>query len=255
MSNNHKNSSCPFAETVVSYLYGESNQVETHKFQAHLENCSPCTDELENFGFVRASILEWRDEEFSQLPTPMFAMPNCQSDKSLSVVSNVAENRSWFAEFSKLFAFNRATAMGAFGIVTVCIGLFWLAFNFSGKNNVAENPNDKNIAQVGISPTVEITKKPEVINDPEENSEKSPLKPLEAKSKSATAPSKTISKVSGNAPKNKADDSIRQPENTGSGVKKLTSIKKPAIPNLDDAEEEADETIRLADLFAELDTK
>ena len=255
MSNNHKNSICPFAEQVVSYLYDEASQAENYKFRVHLETCPPCADELESFGFVRASVSEWRETEFSQLPTPVFAIPNGHSDKPLVVVSDSTENRSWLAEFRRLFTFNPATAMAAFGILTVCIGLFWFAFKSGGNNEVAENPIDKNIVQAVASPTVEIVKKPEIISDTEQIVEKSSPKNSEIKSKNEIMPTRSIVKVSGSAPRNNVENPIRKPETTTNGVKKISPVRKLPIPNLDGADDDADETIRLADLFAELDTK
>ena len=260
MSNNHKNSICPFADQLVSYLYDEANAAESFKFTAHLENCSPCADELKSFGFVRASVAEWRETEFSPLPTPIFATPNDHPDKPLAVVSDSTENRSWFAEFRRLFAFNPATATAAFGILIVGIGLFWFAFKSGGKNEMARNSVDNNsvdnnIVQAVASPPLEIIKKPETNRDAERVAEKSSPRILEIKSENEIAPTRSIVKISGGATRNKVENPIRQPRNTTNGARKTAPVKKPAVPNLDDAGDEADTTIRLADLFAELDTK
>ena len=64
MLNNNHNPSCAFAEQIVSYLYNETNAKEKAAFDAHLNNCSTCADELAGFGFVRSSIVEWKNAEF-----------------------------------------------------------------------------------------------------------------------------------------------------------------------------------------------
>ena len=75
-NNNGKNHvSCSSAEQIISYLYDELNVVERVGFETHLQHCSVCAVELANFGAVRSSILEGRNEEFLNIETPVFDVP------------------------------------------------------------------------------------------------------------------------------------------------------------------------------------
>jgi len=260
-NNNHNNSSCAYAEQMVSYLYGEADAKEKYKFEMHLESCLTCTDELAAFGFVRSAVLDWRAEGFSKLPTPAFDISFAEAKESFSttVVSN--ENRSWLAGFRQMFSFNLIKATATFGIALVCAGIVWFAFNSSGGNEIAEKGDDKNKIQAAVSPTVEITKKPEeksVANTSDKKSSPSSdvtSSPQQITRERLDNPNKSIVKVSGNAPKNNSDNSARDPKEKNEGGKKTPSVQKKRIPNLSDVEDEEDETIRLADLFDELDTK
>ena len=78
-------------------------------------------------------------------------------------------------------------------------------------------------------------------NSPEETKR---VKPIE--------PEKAVVKVSAAAPKNSANNSADAPRE--SSDKKPSPIKKQRVPNLNELGEDEDESIRLADLFDELDT-
>jgi len=261
-NNNHNNSSCAFAEQMVSYLYGEADAKEKYKFETHLKNCLACTDELAAFGFVRSAVLDWRAERFSKLPTPSFDIPVPEFKKSFSTTVVSDGNSSWFAGFRQMFSFNLMRATAAFGILVICAGVAWFAFNSFGGNEIAENENNRNLIQAAVSPTVEIFKKPEEKNVADKKGEQSSL-PFEVTNSSQQTKregqdrlNKSAIRVSNNAPKNNLDSSARNPKETNESIKKATSVRKKQIPNLNDAEdEEEDKTIRLADLFDELDTK
>lgn len=264
MSNNNYNnsSSCAFAEQLVSYLYDEADAREKLKFETHLESCSICADELSAFGFARSAVLDWRAEEFSTLPTPTFDVPFAESKESFSSAVAVNENRSWFDGFRRMFSFNSMKATTAFAVLIVSIGIIWLAFNSFDGNQIAKNEANKNAIQAAVSPTVEIVKKSEAENviekiDGESSASSgiinSPQQPVNREK--PDSPNESVVKVSSVAPKNKADDSARNPKETNKNGTKTLPVRKKQIPNLNDAADEADETIRLADLFDELDTK
>lgn len=257
-NNNHNNPSCAFAEQMVSYLYGETDEREKIKFETHLANCPTCADELAAFGFVRTAVLDWRAEGFSKLPTPAFDIPVAESKKSFSttVVSN--GNQSRLAGFRQMFSFNLMRATVAFGVLIVCAGIAWFAFNFSGSNEVVKNGDDGNSIQTAVSPTVEILEKPKensvALKDDEISSPEITDSTPQIKRASPDSPNKSIVRVSGNAPKNNSDGFLRRPKETNAGIKKPVYVQKKQIPNLYVAEEE-DKTIRLADLFDEIGAK
>lgn len=254
--NNHNNSSCSYAEQMISYLYGEADEREKFAFESHLKNCSNCADELAGFGFVRRSVLDWRAADFSKLETPVFEIPAVKREKSFLPVAVSTEPRSWFADFKNLFAFNPTWATAALAILIVCVGAALFAFNFSNKTDVAKNEANKNSSQAAVSPTIETIPKPEEASIPGKDSKNSlttvnPNTP----SQRERVVDKVVVKVSDNSPKNTPGVSPRNSKNTNGNVKKTTPVKKEPLPNLNDIEDDEDKSVRLADLFEEIDTK
>jgi type II secretory pathway pseudopilin PulG len=258
--NNHNNPSCSHAEQMISYLYGEADEREKSTFETHLKTCSNCADELTGFGFVRSSVLDWRATDFSKLETPSFDVPAVKSEKSFLPVIVSTDSHSWFAGFKNLFSFNPALTTAALAILIVSVSAVLLAFNFSGKTDVARNQANKNTTQTVVSPTIETTRKPEEASVTNSASKE----PLPASDANTTVPQlrqrervvdKTAVKVSNNSPKNVAENSPGNVKNTDENIKKTTPVRKERVPNLNDIEEDEDKSIRLADLFEEIGTK
>jgi hypothetical protein len=53
---------CHRAEDLVTYLYGEANDVDALDFREHLHQCAACQSEFAVFNQVHESILIWRNE-------------------------------------------------------------------------------------------------------------------------------------------------------------------------------------------------
>ncbi|MGI8789130.1 MAG: anti-sigma factor family protein [Pyrinomonadaceae bacterium] len=255
-NNNHNHSSCRFAEQMISYLYGEANQFETAEFESHLKNCFSCADELKGFRTIRSSVLEWR-EEFSNIETPPIAIPQMKT----TVVSN--DLRSRLAGLRKIFSFNPALAAAAFAALIVCGGLILFALDFYKTNELAKI--DKNDSALAVaSPTVEKTVEAKEIIKPEIASDKASITPIVASkntkaetiSAKRIAPKNTVAKISGGA--SNGNKNVVVPDNEMAVVNKnyeKSSVKKSHAPTLAAVEEEEDNSVRLTDLFAELDDK
>lgn len=253
MLNNNHNPSCAFAEQIVSYLYGETIGKEKAAFDAHLKNCSSCADELAGFGFVRASIVEWKTEEFLNLETPSINIPY--------PIAVATEKQSWLGELRKLFALSPTWAT-AFAVLVVCVGLVLLVVNFSNNNDVARKV-EKPTNEV-VSPIVEEKPTPRMEETAQQDSSKVLLKPSiveNASEKNAPqiAPKNQIVKVSNNVRKNKgvaqnANDLVANVRKLKDDKNTLTA-RKQVVPKLNGLEEEEDNSVRLADLFAEVESK
>ncbi len=249
LNNNHHSPSCAFAEQIVSYLYSEANAKEKAAFDVHLNNCSTCTDELAGFGFVRSSIVEWKKEEFFNLETPSIQIPY--------PIAVSAEKQSWLAELRKIFAFSPAwsTVLAA---VAVCVGLTFLVLSFSNNKEVAENDN-KSIESV-VSPIIEkkvelpikVTSDKPADQTPTYNQQKS------SETVPQVAPENRIVKVSNKPIKN---NSVKHNSNNLGNFRKIkddknaVAVQKRRVPKLNNLEEEEDDSLRLADLLAEVGGK
>lgn len=61
---------CGRENDLISFLYGELNEVEAIAFQRHLKGCAACNTELAGFGEVRESVVAWRNESLGSFTFP-----------------------------------------------------------------------------------------------------------------------------------------------------------------------------------------
>ena len=60
---------CGRANDLVAFLYDEVNEYETRDFELHLQNCFECKSEFLEFRQIRQSVVAWRDESLSVIPS------------------------------------------------------------------------------------------------------------------------------------------------------------------------------------------
>jgi len=63
---------CGRKEDLVTFLYGEADKSESDSFEAHLEDCDSCRDELTAFGRVREDLGAW---QLGMAPRPEVVLP------------------------------------------------------------------------------------------------------------------------------------------------------------------------------------
>lgn len=218
---------CGFEELMVAYIYDEATSAERHRFEGHLLDCSPCTDEFASLSNSRLSVFEWQKEDFAELETPRFAIP----------YETAVENVGWFTKIQELFAgFGMPVAAAA--SILVILGLGFAAFTFIGgpdKQVVAnlnvEQPKlvDNRLpvaAPAEIAPTVTAPLASATNRDTVEDREIVPVKAMEVRRAKAARPSV-------------AQTAERRPSSS-------KSRKAPALSNF---EESDDKSLRLTDLF------
>jgi Putative zinc-finger len=264
LNNNHKNSACAFAEPLISYLYGEIGNPEKAEFEAHLKDCAACENELAEFGFARTAVQEWKISEFDVLPTPIFEIPSNTAKTRLIAESSV----SWLENFNRIFSFKPALAMSALAVLIVFAGITFLTFSLSDNNQIAGKTDVQDVVSTVVTPTIEkINEQSKQFND--KNSvavNDKNIVPSETKAKNlpvavsgikSAVPNDSTVKVSINTPKNNSVNDAPLPDikAVNRPNKKSTVVRKSRVPSLTEAEETEDNSVRLADLFDELDTK
>jgi hypothetical protein len=75
MRNGKENNSCLFGEELISYIYGELELRRQAAFEDHLLDCSGCTEAFAELSVSRLGVYEWRRDEFEPIATPHFAIP------------------------------------------------------------------------------------------------------------------------------------------------------------------------------------
>ncbi len=219
---------CSSSADLVAYLYDELNPVERSLCETHLADCDTCTDEFAELSFARLDVYEWHRDEFTVMETPRFVIPYAEA------------KASWMDSVRAFFALHGRLAVGgAFALVAVVFGAVFIA-SMNRNVDVASLPKTENIAANKVKP----------VNPP--------VVPTPANDKVTSDPTKSegdpsVIKVS-TAGKNPVPTKavIRRPVKTPQ-----RSINQPVknAPRLNDFEDEDDNTLRLGDLLADVDTK
>ncbi len=257
------NSPCEFAEQMIAYLYDEASAGEKNKFEAHLKNCATCADEFADFGSLRSSVLEWREMDFDHLAATHFDISAITGAKP-QIVVETEKPKSRFADFWSNRIFNPAFAAAVVLLLFVGAGIFIYSSKFSNDKGFAAIPNEPN-SKITTSPTaekaredsseknVEPDKKREIVVDKSFKSDEVSTAKQTSPVEKPDVPNQSV-KVSTRLPKNKSVNSQVAVE-TNNGIKQNPSVRRTKAPTLTNNEDDEDDSVRLSDLFAEIETK
>jgi hypothetical protein len=228
--NNGNKINCEFADEIVSYLYNELSAKARSKFEGHLSNCAVCTDEFAAISDARFSVFEWQREEFANLPTPKVVIPFEQK-----VIVN-EEGGGLFAGLRGLVALINMPIAAAVGLIVI------LAVGF-----VIFMRSDNRVQQAVIP-----TKPP--VSEPIPNAAPVPQTHEVSKPEVAT----NIGTPS--LPKNEFRAVKAVLRKTPVLRPTIADVKRPLLrpvqatpPVLNNFEADEDNSLRLADLMADLD--
>lgn len=259
----NNNSSCQFAEEIVSYLYGEMAEKTKQNFELHLPNCHSCNEELSAFGMVRTSISDWKEKDFVNLSMPEIVLPIEQ--KTYSLVENKTQNRSWFASIREFFTLSPAWMMAttACAALLICIGLVFVAVSsrnnageVAGKEKVLTSPTPTvNKGNTNSSPTNSVSDTAEKSKPEPQTTE--PPKELADNKKPANDVKKTLPVVDLKPTQPKAKiipastTTVKKNDTPKVETKKNNVKQNNNLPDLQNEDDE-DDSPRLSDLFDEV---
>ena len=247
---NHKNLSCEFAEQIVSYLYGENGGAEKQKFEKHLKNCEPCAEEFAAFSEMRFAFAELKDE-FSLMKTPKIEIPY-ENSREIIEVSSV--KTSWLDGVRAIFGNVSAWQMAAGFAVLTILAVFSI-FLLRNDNRELAAENNKNTPK----PTAKKTESNRVVK-----TEKSPEEVV-VKDEKITEKQTDVATTTIDEPKEKSVVKVSerpQPQPKNNTVNKQTTPKnnnlknnnRNDLPRLNNTDEIEDDSLRLADIFEEIDS-
>lgn len=261
-NNSPQNFNCEFAPESIDFIYGEMSDDRKNAFQIHLNKCEDCAGEIRDFSDIKFSIQDWKMSEFDKIPTPKFEIP--YQKVSEVVISN--EKISFFDSVKNYFRFSPVlTGAAAFTVLAFLVGsAVFLIENNRGGQDVAEK-----------TPTTNLSPTPKVINssvnsdgekqttktaeqNKTENENPSPVladgkdKNVE-KSVPLKASNKTVNEEKPQAVKTIEKKSAPNGNINNKDQKAVQTTKKPRLNDL--PEDEEDNSLRLSDMFADLDTK
>lgn len=218
-------SECKFSSDIVPYMYAEMAESETAAFESHLLECSTCTDEFASISNARYEVYDWKKLEFDPLETPQIA-----------IVFETDTGVSWTEKVRAVFAQGWAVpSMAVAGVLvaTILAAAFILsekpspdvAANLS-KDVVVDEPSLQPapkipVAEVSVDPSGNRASEPQVVRSPV---------PQRVSQKRSVHVARSLD------------------------VKSTSAQNEQKAPRLNEFVEEEDTSVRLAELFDDIET-
>ena len=222
---------------MVAYLYDELNPAERTSFEAHLAYCGICTDEFAELSFARLDVYEWHRDEFADMATPRFVIPYTETQASAS----------WLAGFRGFFASNRqwATAGGVFALIAVIFAALMISTMTKETGEVAQTPVLEEYTANKIQ-SVDPPARPsaELMNIP----------PASPRDIGPNDPQIVKTVTIGKSSKSAITANRRTVKTPERNLSQPLLSRRSSVPRLNDFEDEEDNTLRLGDLLADVDT-
>lgn len=232
-TNDKHNSSCRREAELLTYLYAEATLGERKEFETHLLVCTLCTDEFAELADARFTVFEWQREDFAPLATPKIEIPY-----------PAAQAVGGWVRIRSLLSFRRpALAMAAVLVLTLSgLGL-WVAWpTHSPEQQIVNNKSSKIVPYADDSAIAEMQGPENIVAN------RGSMTKVKAKTEvlRMSAPRVSRQAVAGAS-------NIRRLEKERT-VAELRKQERP-LPSLTAEADEEDGSLRLADMFDNLDGK
>lgn len=238
---NGHNRKCELGVEIVSYLYKEIEGQEKLAFEQHLVGCNSCTAEFAALSGITSSVNEWKKTAFDHLQTPAIEV----------AYDTTTESNGIFARLAGLFSFSPWPPVTAgFAAIAVLVGLGYFAFNWEKQEvNVADgghshaNTTQSTPSPAPSTPAATVDTKEQIKT--EDNIRTEDKKVVATDNIRVVKASETRATVK--TPQAKPAGDIPTP--------KPVTNKPSKAPSLDEYADTDDDTLRLTDLFEEIDTR
>lgn len=220
-----KFSECKFSSDIVPYMYGEMTGSETSTFESHLLECATCTDEFASISNARYEVYDWKKLAFDPLETPQ-----------IEIVFDTGSVVSWMDKIRAVFAQGWAIpSMATAGILVVAVIAAAFIFTRNPPPDVAANfSNDVVVDEPSIPSAPQITA-------PEASPSLFANRGTEPRVVRSEAPQRVSQK--------------RKVRTGRTAVINATSAQnEQKAPRLNEFVEEEDTSVRLAELFDDIET-
>lgn len=213
---------CTHGGDMLAYLYDEMTPADRERFDLHLSDCGTCIDDFAELSQSRYPVYEWKQTEFDPLSTPQVVIPYREA------------TASWFDKFRAALAFTPRFALGgAAGLILAGVVTAYVFLSGSPVNDLAQK------AKPSPSPSRTAAVLP-------------PARPSDPEA-SETTTAQTSKRPSAPQPA-KVNTRSKSPAKMVKSDVKPTPKKNDTVPVYSTVEDEQDDSLRLSDIFAELDT-
>lgn len=257
-----KNFNCEFAAETLDFLYGELNDARKKAFHIHLNECTECAGEIRDFSGLRFSIREWKAAEFDKLTTPVISIPyQTATTKTVETVNSV----SLFEMIRRYFTFSPVlSGAAAVLILALTFGLGIFVLSNDEKDLLADsdippviNNEPSEIPQNKIEPENKLIAEKSVDSEAENSPADQAIpngKKIEKKSEpdgiSAGRNTKRKHQIVNKSKKNSNTNAAFSNTQVAVNATNKNRLRLNELP-----EENEDNSLRLTDLFAELESK
>ena len=232
-----KEVNCKYSNEMVPYMYGELATSAATEFESHLLECQACTDEFAALSAARYEVYDWKKVEFDPLPTPAIEIPAGE----VVSVTWIEKLRAAFSGWAM-----PAAAFGGVAIIVTLVAVFAISRYETSSPSVARNetniPANDN-TNTNRSAAAPLVRKPEAS-----------VKPDVAESERITDPNSKPVVVNDSTPRRavRTQPAVARPVPAGP---RPTRAETQSVPRLNEFSEEEDSSLRLAELFEDIDTR
>ncbi|MEO7673907.1 MAG: zf-HC2 domain-containing protein [Pyrinomonadaceae bacterium] len=229
--------SCSLSGDLVAYLYNELNASGRRTFETHLAECGSCTDEFADLSFARLDVYEWHRDEFAVMETPRIVIPYTEASISWmdAVRIFLASNGQW------------VTAGGAAALIAVILGSIFVLLTIQGNDDTAQVLATGDAASNQVQSTLLPATPPIVQVKDVTASVPAGVRSSETQVVKTSAARKDSTAVT--SPKRR---SIKNSERVPA---QPVQARRTGAPRLNDFDDEDDNTLRLGDLLADVDSR
>ena len=239
--NNVTKFSCSHGEEMLAYLYGELSSEGRERFEAHMQGCFECIDEFAELAVSRYSVFEWKSVEFAPMTTPKFVIPTGRKPAKAS----------WFDGLRAGFAWNGWALAGGVAVIMFLAVIGISLWNVQLEATIAGNDLERLDQPI---PTITQTVQSPISNEAQKPPEPGPAGSVDEPSQEQF-PSRRITPQRKLATVGKAVDARKEPTVTKQSRGMDTSQRMQNSPTLGQYVEDEDDSLRLSDIFDDLDTK
>lgn len=225
------NTKCGSVDAIVGYIYNELPSAERNSFEQHLLDCTACTDEFAAIADSRYAVYEWQKLEFEPMPTPHFAIPYGETKVS------------WLDAIKSVFVTGpRLATAGAFSLLIAAF--FSAAIFMSGEPSDVVSIDSIQVTDTFSAPAAENS---DVANV------SAPVEPVADKNDEAVKPEFAVAaKKTAKTERKRRPSPVRRNTSRPQNIGNETQAK---APRLNDFEDLSDDSLRLSDLVADIDTR
>ncbi len=229
----------------MAYMYNEMPSDARSQFESHFADCSSCIDAFAEVADSRYSVYEWQRIEFVPLETPIIEIP----------YAPVTGRSSWIASLKEAFSLRPQMAFAsAFGalLVTMVIGYLMLSGG-SPTSDLATGPKAVETASADATATeLNIETESGSVNGSELTIKQEPeTKELEIEEQ---AP-QTVPVLQPGSATRSSREARPGPRVRVRPVGRISTVSATqTAPRLNDFDDVVDDSLRLADLFDDIET-
>lgn len=223
--------SCGVEVDAVEYLFGETSEDERSRFDEHLISCESCIEEFAALSEARYAIYEWKSVEFDSLTTPSIVIPKESKVTSLS----------WFNSLKAAFTLRPGLVAAEVSLAVLAAAAFFGFFVVSDStpdNDLVLVANTTSANTLAPEPPARTETERDIVGTTAKARE-----PLNSQASTARSDRNPTA----------VNSTITPAQNQKRRIRSIRPQNRPT-PTLSGFDETEDRSLRLTELFDDLDT-